>query len=101
MVFGRLLPREGNFFELFNEHAKHISTGARAFQLMVQNYADPQLRERHAQEVDQAERAADRITAEAHRQLHRTFICFRTAITKKNPRWKGCVRNGPRKFRLL
>ena len=74
MVFGRLLPREGNFFELFNEHAKHISTGARAFQLMVQNYADPQLRERHAQEVDQAERAADRITAEAHRQLHRTFI---------------------------
>ena len=74
MVFGRLLPREGNFFELFNEHAKHISTGARAFQLMVQNYADPELRERHAREVDEVERAADRITAEVHRQLHRTFI---------------------------
>ena len=74
MVFGRLLPREGNFFELFNEHAKHISTGAHAFQLMVQNYADTEVRERHAREVDEVERAADRITAEVHRQLHRTFI---------------------------
>jgi len=74
MVFGRLLPREGNFFELFNEHAQHIAAGARAFLLMVQNYADPELRERHSQEVGNAERAADRITAEVHRLLHRTFI---------------------------
>ena len=27
MVFGRLLPREGNFFELFNEHGKLIAEG--------------------------------------------------------------------------
>ena len=74
MVFGRLLPREGNFFELFNEHAQHIAAGARAFLLMVQNYADPELRERHSQEVGNADRAADRITAEVHRLLHRTFI---------------------------
>ena len=74
MVFGRLLPREGNFFGLFDEHAKHISAGARAFLLMVQNYGDPELRERHSHEVGNAERAADRITAEVHRLLHRTFI---------------------------
>jgi predicted phosphate transport protein (TIGR00153 family) len=74
MVFGKLLPREGNFFELFNEHAKHISAGARAFLLMVQNYADPALREQHSLEVGNEERAADRITAEVHRLLHRTFI---------------------------
>ncbi|MDO8419435.1 MAG: DUF47 family protein [Rubrivivax sp.] len=74
MVFGRLLPREGNFFELFNEHAKHIAVGARTFMLMVQNYADPELRERHFLEVGNEERAADRITAEVHRLLHRTFI---------------------------
>ena len=41
---------------------------------MVQNYADSEVRERHAREVDEVERAADRITAEVHRQLHRTFI---------------------------
>ena len=25
MLFGKLLPREGNFFELFNEHGTHIA----------------------------------------------------------------------------
>jgi hypothetical protein len=40
MLFGKLLPREGNFFDMFNEHGKHIAEGARAFQSMVQNYAD-------------------------------------------------------------
>ncbi len=74
MVFGRLLPREGNFFELFNEHGKYIAEGAVAFMAMVQNYNDADLRERHAREVGDAERAADKVTAEVHRLLHRTFI---------------------------
>jgi len=74
MVFGRLLPREGNFFEMFNEHGNHIAAGARAFLSMIQNYADRTLREKYAAEVDAAERAADKITAEVSRALHRTFI---------------------------
>jgi predicted phosphate transport protein (TIGR00153 family) len=74
MFFGRLLPREGRFFEMFNEHGQHIADGARAFHAMVQHYADRTRREKHAAEVDAAERAADKITAEVHRQLHRTFI---------------------------
>jgi uncharacterized protein len=74
MFFGKLLPREGNFFELFNEHGNHIAEGARAFLLLVNHYADPVLREKHTADVGAAERAADKITAEVHRQLHRTFI---------------------------
>ena len=74
MFFGKLLPREGNFFELFNTHATHIVEGARAFMLMIQNYSDNDLREKYAAEVDTAEHAADRITAEVNRLLHRTFI---------------------------
>ena len=74
MLFGKLLPREGNFFELFNEHGNHIAEGARAFLKMIENYADPTLRQRHADEVDRAEHAADRVTAEVNRLLHRTFI---------------------------
>ena len=74
MVFGRLLPKEGNFFELFNEHGNHITLGARAFLLMVQHYGDRTLREKYAAEVDASERAADKITAEVSRLLHRTFI---------------------------
>jgi predicted phosphate transport protein (TIGR00153 family) len=74
MIFGKLLPREGNFFELFNEHGAHIASGARSFMLMVTNYGDLALREKYAAEVDTAERAADRITAEVNRLLHKTFI---------------------------
>ena len=74
MFFGKLLPREGNFFKLFNEHGAHIVTGARAFMAMVENYSDETLREKYAAEVDGAEKQADRITAEVHRLLHKTFI---------------------------
>jgi predicted phosphate transport protein (TIGR00153 family) len=41
---------------------------------MVQHYSNPVLRDQHAAEVGAFERAADKITAEVHRQLHRTFI---------------------------
>ncbi len=64
MLFGKLLPREGNFFEMFNEHGTLIASGARSFMELIRNYADPTLREKYAAEVDSAERAADKITAE-------------------------------------
>jgi uncharacterized protein len=74
MLFGKLLPREGNFFEMFNEHGKHIAEGARAFTSMVQYYSDPSLRQKYAADVDAAEKQADRVTAEVNRLLHKTFI---------------------------
>ena len=74
MWFSKLLPREGNFFELFNQHADRTAEGSRAFMAMIQNYNDTPLREKYAAEVDVAERAADKVTAEVHRLLHRTFI---------------------------
>jgi predicted phosphate transport protein (TIGR00153 family) len=74
MLFGKLLPREGNFFELFNQHGAHITEGARAFIRLIQHFADPELREKHANEVGHAERQADKITAEVNRLLHKTFV---------------------------
>ena len=74
MLFGKLLPREGNFFELFNQHADRIVEAAHAFAQLVANYSDPHLRERYNQDVDNAERAADRVTHEVNRLLHKTFI---------------------------
>ena len=74
MLFGKLLPREGNFFELFNDHGKYIIEGARAFMSMVQYYSDDSLREKYATDVDNAEKQADRVTAEVNRLLHKTFI---------------------------
>ena len=46
MLFGKLLPREGNFFELFNQHGDYIVTGARAFIALIRNYAELDLREK-------------------------------------------------------
>jgi len=74
MFFGKLLPQEGNFFEMFNEHGKYIAEGARAFVAMVEYFNDPGLREKYAADVDAAEKQADRITADVNRLLHKTFI---------------------------
>jgi predicted phosphate transport protein (TIGR00153 family) len=74
MLFGKLLPREGNFFEMFNQHADRIVEAARAFSQLVANYDDPHLREQYNRDVDNAERAADRVTHDVNRMIHRTFI---------------------------
>ena len=74
MLFGKLLPREGNFFELINQHGAHIAEGSRAFVAMIKNYADPVLRGKYAEAVDHAEHQADKVTAEVNRLLHKTFI---------------------------
>lgn len=74
MLFSKMLPREGDFFELFNQHGQCLLDGARAFQSMIHNYADASARESHAIAVNDAEHKADKITAEVNRLLHRTFI---------------------------
>ncbi len=74
MLFGKLLPRDADFFTLFNQHAAYIVAAAHSFSKMVEHYADLQLREKHNREVDEAERAADRVTHEVNKALHKTFI---------------------------
>ena len=70
-MFGRLLPKEGRFFELFNQHAEQVVRAAHELAALMQDYAEI---ERHARIIDEAEHAADRITAETVRMLHTTFI---------------------------
>ncbi len=74
MLFSKLLPREGNFFEMFNQHADRIVEAAHAFSRLVANYSDLEKRALYNKEVDNAEQAADRITQEVNRILHTTFI---------------------------
>ena len=74
MLFRKLLPREGNFFEMFNQHAERMVEGAHAFAKLVANYGDVNLREQYNREVDHAERAADKVTHEVNRLIHSTFI---------------------------
>jgi uncharacterized protein len=70
-MFGRLLPKEGRFFDLFNAHAVQVVRAARELKLLMENY---EAREQHSRIIDEAEHAADRITAETIRLLHTTFI---------------------------
>jgi predicted phosphate transport protein (TIGR00153 family) len=70
-MLGRLMPREGKFFDLFNAHAERIVEGSRELAAMIGTFSDL---DAHAQRIDAAERAADKITHEAIALLHKTFI---------------------------
>lgn len=70
-MFGRLLPKEGRFFDLFNAHAEQVVLAAQALKAVMDDFEN---REEHTRRVDEAEHAADRITAETIRLLHKTFI---------------------------
>jgi uncharacterized protein len=67
----RLLRREAQFLELFNQHAAHIVEGSRELAAMLGSFTDL---EAHAQRIDTAERAADKVTREVVRLLHKGFL---------------------------
>ena len=70
-MLGRLMPREGKFFELFNQHAERIVEGSRELAAMIGTFSEL---EAHAQRIDAVERAADKVTHETIALLHKTFI---------------------------
>jgi len=70
-MFSRLMPHEGNFFELFNAHAARIVEGSRELVAMITTFTEVEM---HAQRIDDAERAADKVTHETITLLHKTFI---------------------------
>ena len=73
-MFGSLMPREGKFFELFNQHAERIAEGSRELAGLMTNYGDLQARQRGIDSIDTIEKAADKITHETVSLLHKTFI---------------------------
>src|SRR3954462_15588665 len=70
-MLGRLMPREGKFFDLFNAHAERIVEGSKELEAMIGTFRDL---DAHAQRIGAAERAADKITHETISLLHKTFI---------------------------
>jgi predicted phosphate transport protein (TIGR00153 family) len=70
-MFGRIMPREGRFFDLFVRHAEQVVLGARELvTVMSQQEPGPE----PAQRIDDAEKRADKITHETIRLLHETFV---------------------------
>jgi uncharacterized protein len=70
-MLGRLMPREGKFFDLFDQHAARIVEGSRELAAMIGSFTEL---DAHAQRIDAAERAADKVTHETIALLHKTFI---------------------------
>ena len=70
-MFGRLMPHEGRFFELFNEHAEQVVQGSRELAALMASGDDL---ERRAHNVESIEKRADRITRSTIELLHKTFI---------------------------
>ena len=70
-MLGRLMPREGKFFDLFDAHAARIVEGSRELAAMIGTFSEL---DAHAQRIDAAERAADKVTHETIALLHKTFI---------------------------
>ena len=73
-MFGRLMPREGKFFELFNRHAECIVSGSDQLAGLMNDFNDSATRRTRIDAIDAAEKDADRITHEAVTLLHKTFI---------------------------
>jgi predicted phosphate transport protein (TIGR00153 family) len=70
-MFGRLMPKEGRFFELFNEHAEQIVLGSRELVALMVSGDDIQ---RRAFTIETIEKRADKITQTTIELLHKTFI---------------------------
>lgn len=70
-MFGRLMPTEGKFFELFNQHADLCVRGATEMLELMSNFDDLDTRV-HAIEV--IEKEADKVTHATIAMLHKTFI---------------------------
>src|SRR6185436_4165556 len=70
-MFGRLMPKEGRFFDLFNQHAEHIIDGTRELVALMADLSDGQ---KHIYNIESCEKRGDRIAHEVIELLHKTFI---------------------------
>lgn len=70
-MFGRLMPTEGKFFELFIQHAELCVKGGKEMVALMTNFDDLDHRV-HA--IETVEKEADKITYAALDLLHKSFI---------------------------
>jgi predicted phosphate transport protein (TIGR00153 family) len=69
--FQKLLPQQGNFFELFEQQAATLVAGADALARLLQGGAG---KAQHIREIEEREHDADNITREVLQTVRRTFL---------------------------
>ena len=70
-MFGRLMPREGRFFDYFSAHAEQLVLGAEQLKALMGAVAELPERKRN---IEKIEHRADKITMQTMQLLHQTFI---------------------------
>lgn len=70
-MFGRLMPTEGKFFDLFIQHGELCVKGGRELVSLMSNFDDLEHRV-HA--IETIEKQADKVTHATLEMLHKTFI---------------------------
>jgi predicted phosphate transport protein (TIGR00153 family) len=67
----RLLPRDENFFDLFEQQADHIVSASRVLEELTLDYPSAQAK---VQQIRDLEHAGDTVTHEVVRRLNTTFV---------------------------
>jgi uncharacterized protein Yka (UPF0111/DUF47 family) len=70
-MFGRLIPRDEQFFELFDQLCVHLSTTAR---MLGDLFGDPSRVLDHVRAIKDVEHKADLLTATVNQRIDKSFI---------------------------
>ena len=86
-MFGRLMPTEGKFFELFSQHADLCVKGAKEMVSLMTNFDDL---ENRVNAIEGIEKEADKVTHATIEMLHKTFITPIDRDEVKNRSHRDC-----------
>ena len=70
----KLVPREGRFFEFFNQHASLIAEASGVLIGLLRDYANVAQRAERIERINDLEHDADRVTHETMALLHTIFV---------------------------
>lgn len=70
-MLGRLVPRDEQFFELFNQLSEHLATTAR---MLDDLFCEPQAAAEHVRKIKDVEHKADLLTATVNQRIDKSFI---------------------------
>jgi predicted phosphate transport protein (TIGR00153 family) len=68
------MPRERQFFTLFNSHASLVVQGAAALVEMLADYSNDGRRDDYVAKIQSIEKAADKVTHQTVELMHNTFV---------------------------
>ncbi|MEP7312872.1 MAG: DUF47 family protein [Pseudomonadota bacterium] len=70
----KLVPREGRFFEFFNQHASLIAQASNVLTSLLRDYENVSVRAERIERINDLEHDADRVTHETMALLHTIFV---------------------------